>query len=929
MAEAQNADWSGFAPVTPQSGERDEWAGFERVDSGGEGAGSAFLSGLSGGLQEGGMSAMGATVGGVLGAPLGPVGIATGAALGGTGGMLAGQIMRRQTVGDLQDVPENVRPYAVGGEIMGGGLPFAAAPIALGRIGARLPDSGVGTFINNVLETAAAKPLSFIGNEMAMLGSAAIAGGTSEAYAPGKALPRLGAEIVGGMLNPARAANLLAQYVSHRTTAFLGSFSRAAKETKAAKVLTDIVKEAGEDPAALAALLRESGIPGADLTAAQKTGSAALAAVEARLGKQSARFGAEAERRMQEGMQATEGMITALRGTGDPQAVRLAADMRSRQYRTMLGTLVQTAEADAIRSARGITSDPQSARAAISRQARESLDTVLTEARQAESDLWGRIPRETQASAGGLVDAYDAERARLLPEEALPAVVEGFITRMREQQTQTTVGELLRFRSRALELARDAASGANPNRNEARIFGRMAEAALDDLASVEAAGFPPGVVDDARGFSRALNETFSQGFAGQARATAGQGGDRLPAELLMRRATATGGEAADLHFDELDQATRFMSQQGMSSPASEQAVAAMQDAQERFLRLTAAEAIDPQTGRASAQRFSTILQRNEALFNRFPAVRQAVEGAIASETALGDMERLTRQAGRAVEQRAAFSQVAKFENPVDAIASAVRGKAPIKDLRGIVKVARRGGPDAVEGLKAATLDHVMSLGGQNMDPAAIRAGLFEPVRAGQPSLADVMQRAGVLSEDDIGRLTSILDAADRIASTQSVRGDLAEMAGDLDGLTDLLIRIQGARLGTAISGAGPLQGSGLIAAAAGSRYLRNLFSKLDIESTQEVLIEAAKSPEFMAMLLEKPATEAEAFRIGQNIHAYLLQAGFNFAGETLDPRQDQAQQRPLPEPQMQPLGIPVNAPAGMDFGIGPRSAEAGETGSSQ
>lgn len=884
MADPQTDEWAGFEPVATEA-EPDEWASFEKVGPAPGSAGSAFASSLSGGLQEGSMAAMGATAGAMIGSPvLPPFGTAVGAALGGGAGMIAGQIMRRQTVGDLNDIPENVRPYGVAGEIVGGGIPFALSPIALAKMGARLPASGIGKFINNVLDTAAARPLAFLGNELAMLSSASVAGGASEAYSPGKALPRLGAEIVGGMFNPVRMGNLLARFAVTKAQTAISSFSRAAKETKAAQVLTEIVKEAGEDPAALAALLRSSGIPGADLTAAQKTGSAALGAIEARLGQQSARFGAESARRMDEGMRATEGMITALRGTGDPMAVRAAADQRSRQYRTMLGAIVSTAEADAIRAARGITSDPQSARAAISRQAREALETTLGEAREAERDLWGQIPREAPASAGGLVDTYDNLRADLLPEEALPAVVEGFVGRMREQQGRTTVGELLRFRSRALELARDAVSGANPNRNDARIFGNMAEAALDDLSSVDVTGLPPGVVDDARLFSRALNETFGQGFAGSARARAGQGGDRMPAEVMLRRATATGGEAADLQFDELDQATRFMARQGVSSPTSDQAVALMTDAQERFLRLTAAEAIDPQTGRASAARLSSILQRNDALFNRFPAVRSAAEAAISSETRLGDIERMATQARKAVDQRAAFSKVAKFENPADAVAAAVRGRAPVGDLRAMAKLARRGGPEAVEGLKAATLDYVLQLGGDDVDPAAIRKALFDPVRPGQPSVADTMRTAGVLSSDDLSRVTSILDAADRIVSTKAARADLTEMAGDLDGLSDLLIRIQGARLGTAISGAGPLKGSGLIAAAAGSRYLRNLFSKLDVESTTEVLIDAAKNPEFMAMLLEKPATDAASFKVGQQIHAYLLQAGYSFAGETVDGR---------------------------------------------
>jgi hypothetical protein len=842
----------------------------------------ALGRGAIGGAYEGAGAAAGMAAGAAMGAPAGPVGVAAGAALGGTAGMIAGRGMRRATVGEVADMPPAVRPFGVAGETFGAGVPFAAAPVALGRMAGRLPQSTVGTFVNRVLDTAAQRPFAFLGAEMSMLASAATAGGISEAYAPGQALPRIGAEVVGGMFNPARMGTMLAQYAAHKVRGAIQSFARPAQETQAAKLVSEILKEAGEDPALLVPLLRSSGIPGADLTAAQKTGSLALGAIEERLAQQSARFGVEARQKLQEGLQATEGMITALRGTGDPQALRQAAEMRQRQFQVQLTSLVRTAEADAIRAARGIAQDPQSARAMISRQAREALDTVMTESRAAERELWSRIPRETQASSSSLLEAYDAIRADLLPEEALPGVLEAFVARMRQQQASTDVGELLRFRSRALEWARDAASGPTPNRNEARIYGLMAEAALDDLSSVNVPGMSPAVIDDARAFSRALNESFGGTFAGQAMGRTGAGAERLPPELLMRRALATGSEAADLRFDELDQATRFLARQGMDSPQSAQAIELMQDAQERMLRLTAAEAIDPQTGRASATRLSSILQRNEALFNRFPEVRAAAERAIAGEQGLADMTRLSTQASRAADQRAAFAQIAKYENPVDAVGRAITGRAPVRDLRAMAKVAQRGGPEAVEGLKASVFDHIMRQGGEEMDPAAIRRALFDPQRPGQPSLADVMQRSGILAADDVERMTTILDAADRLVSTRSVRPDLADLAGETDGLQDLLLRIQGARLGTALSAGGPMQGSGLIAAAAGSRYLRNLFNKLDVETTSSILIEAAKDPELMAMLIEKGTSPSAQFRIGQQIHAYLLAAGYRFSADVVE-----------------------------------------------
>ena len=167
-------------------------------------------------------------------------------------------------------------------------------------------------------------------------------------------------------------------------------------------------------------------------------------------------------------------------------------------------------------------------------------------------------------------------------------------------------------------------------------------------------------------------------------------------------------------------------------------------------------------------------------------------------------------------------------------------------------------------------------------------------------MADLMTRSGIMEPDDVASLDTLISAAEKITEASRVSSTLADSGtGVVDPLTDFLLRIQGAKLGSFASAAGPAEGHGLVAAQAGSSYVRKLFNRLGVESTQKVLIDAAMDNDFMAMLLTKPATQQEGFQLGRQIHAYLLNAGYRFADEQLS--EDQEADRRFQA--VQPVGV--------------------------
>lgn len=880
--------WAEFERAAFPTGEAKEqdWSEFERVGASTAEKVETVGQSVTGGFVEAAPMVAGAVAGGKIGAlggPFAPITVPLGVAGGGLAGYVAGKEGRSilaETENPLSGRPvtnqgpesldPELRPFAFAGEVIGESIPFAGLPFYAAQSGFRAGADGIGRFVNRIVDSAARAPVAVAQTEAAGISGAAFASGLSEAALPGNEVARTGAEIAGGFFNPTRLILKTSDSARNVTLKALSTVSDSARRTRAADTLKTALEEAGENPQALADMLRESDLPGMNLTSAQRTGSKTLAVIENTLVSDSKQLGAESQKAARDGLELIGNMIVALRGTGDPQALRAAANLRSKYFKTILSGRLSAAEARATETAANITQDTPEARQRISEAASEAVQTALDEARQAESELWARVPREVETSTTNVADAYNSVRAQLLPEEPLPNVVEGFVQRMGDQNNLTTSGELLRFRSRALALAREAQ--AAQKFNDARIYGVMAEAALEDLAQIGAG--QGAAVDEARSFSRALNETFTRTFAGDAMATNKRGGARLPPEIMMQRALAAGKDAAALRMNELERATRFMTDLDMGSDRAIAASQAMIDAQQRMLRLAASEAVDPQTGRASSKRLSKFLRDNAAMMQRFPQVRNVVQEAIDGESGMQVMERMAQGGQTAIDRLAAFSKVAKFENPIDAVGAALRGANPVKDMRGFVKLARRGGDEALEGLRVATLDHALSRAqrGNGFSFDALRQELFGPIRPGQPSLADIMAKEGVMSREQFDQMDTLLQAAERIVRVAETGGRMDVLVDAPGQLADLLISIAGSNMAS-FSALGQMSGSGLIIAGRGAQTARNILQRQPRGRVRDVLVEAARNPEFMAKLIEEPRSAAARIENLRTLNAFAMQAG--------------------------------------------------------
>lgn len=871
-------------------------------------AGKTLLQGAVEGVTHGATVAGGMYAGGVAGAAAGTavapgvgttVGAVGGAIIGGFGGSWAGDIIQRGlakielpsgtplTFPNMESVPLNLRKYAVAGETFGSTLPFIGLPYTWAKTGFRFADNLVGRFFNRVIEGAAEHPISFGAIELQSALAAGAAGGGAQEAAPGNPYVRTGAEIVGGTFNPGRWVMSAARNSFRMVRSGVESlFHTPARESAVQDELFRILHQFGEDPKAVAAAIREhlATLPGVHSSAGITADSPGLIALEAKLQQESAKFGSESQQMAQDSLDSIRGLIAALQKSGSPEALKLAAQVRSNYFNTLMNTRLHSAEQAALETAANINPANPRSRAAFGVTTQQVMDSALEDVRAVERENWAKVPQDLPGEASNVLHAIDAIKANRLPEEALPPIVEGFARRMKgedigdlPEETQrlieeafggaakegspaTTTGELILLRSRMLTRAREAA--AQHRMDDARVYGQIGEAALEDLSNIMVADPEAAhAYQAARDWSRQLNDTFMRTFVGDTLATNRAGATRIPPELVMAHAFGTGKELGDLHFRQLEEAARM---------AGHEHVSRLLDQQERTIRFAAHQTINPQTGRVDAGRLAKFRRDNSELLARFPEVDQHLSDAQRAQEFLQQTEQSGRRGMKNIKQSAAFSQVLGHVDPAVAVRGALTGKNPALAFKRMVTLAQRGGQDAVEGLKSSVYsyayDHATSESG-SFSFDAYRRAWTTPLYNNGPSLQELMVGHGLIDAKDVKLMNRFLDRGSLIES--AVRGGgqkLDQIMATGDALFDLSVRLMGSRAASLL----PLgSANGLIVGGAGVRFAQHVMSKVPLARQKDMLMELVKDPGAMAALLERPATPKMRMQLARQLNAYL------------------------------------------------------------
>jgi hypothetical protein len=440
-------------------------------------------------------------------------------------------------------------------------------------------------------------------------------------------------------------------------------------------------------------------------------------------------------------------------------------------------------------------------------------------------------------------------------------VPERFVPKLNEMD----VGEMVNYRSNLLALAREAAGKGEMG--DARFYGTLAEGILKDLETLKAPAF-----DQARSFSKALNDVFTRTFASEASITGPGaktvlGKERMPAEILVSKAFGSNADVTAMRMSEIEDAVKFMrtqydeavnkfgkrSKQALAlkpqADLADLSVVSIRDAQDRVYRLAAAKAIDPTTGRLNVRTLEKFAAENQPMLEKL-GIYTDLQDAKKAELAFRAIQDQNSEINKTIANQSAFAQLLKFENPTAAVTDALSSKFPVKNISNMVKLASAGGPDAVNGLKSTMFDYAFTKAGGDarFSVQAFNDALLKPLGPNQPSLINIMRSQNIMTQQEVNNLKRLIIPMMRVEKAMGNKNELNKILDGAGAIEELAMRIVGANIGTTASGGGP---GSLIAASAGSKYVREIFDKMPNFMVRSTIEKAVQDPQMMAALLRR------------------------------------------------------------------------------
>lgn len=840
----------------------------------------------------------------------------------------------RATYNDINELPPGLRPSARAGEVSGQTVAMLAAPLAAARgmtapaIAASQAPSRVanGSVLGNtwrgMVGEAATSPKAFVASQIPSTVGQALGGAGAEIAAPGSETAQLVGQLGGGLLGAGvgvagKAAsgpieNLWAKIKEPFTTV-----SPEGAKTAAARALRPILEQSGEDSAAILGRLQQTPVaPG--LPAGEVAQSPALTGVQNYLMKDNANLkNAVTQGRTAYAENLQAGTQAAFE-PGNQAALTAAAKQRQTGFVQSLDRMVSSAEQKAQAAAERVQPNDVGTRTTINTEARDLLETALTTARKQETALWQRVPKDVPVNPKNALEEFNAVKSGMLEEETLNPLLEKVMKRFsgegvpatpdtRVAVTDPKTGKFLYNRNvpgtpavppgpvtsqdvqnmRSLLLDEARTLRANGQFRDANRLSRVANGADPSaegglLADISSINHP--AVEPARAFSKALNDRFSRSYAGDVLGTKPSGAPAVRPELTLQSAVETRPDKAALQMAELRNAAPDMLPQ-----------------QEQFMRDVSKSAIDSQ-GNVIPKEVDKLLLRHSALLDDFPQYRQSLIQARDRQTALNGVLERTGDATKLADKQAAFARVLKAgEKPADAVASALAGSNPVRDMNKLSSLAKSGAsgelavgdnviwkakdsdlpvtiasaptkgpdgktyvmvkdkagnttgvpldqiknnknPDAVAGLRASVLEHVMGEAStkNGLSYTKVNETLNTPLSPNGPSLLKSMRDNGIINATQHAEIIRHVDAG-LMSEAAKVAGVEVKEFGSGPGMwARAAARILGAKTAAAVAGGGGA-GPSLQVAQIGASISEKLASRLPADRAKAMMAEALAS----------------------------------------------------------------------------------------
>ena len=473
------------------------------------------------------------------------------------------------------------------------------------------------------------------------------------------------------------------------------------------------------------------------------------------------------------------------------------------------------------------------------------------------------------------------------------------------QASEVTLGDLMKFRSTMLGYTRDSLA-AGQYRN-AHFYGKMAEAALDDLGLKVNAGdnVDPKMLTEnqqklqnAFAYSRAFNDVFTRSFSGTVLAKKGTGGDRIPPELLKDKVLGGSVNSTNLNLLQLQDAAEFLVKNVGEEFAetSSKELGTVLAAQETMLRGAVSQFYNPQTNRVNMNGLTTWMNQNDAALSRFPTLKEELGNAVLAQKTLADITKENSLFNKDLKNQLAFGKfLGQDERPGDVIGEIIgdpnnRTATPSKNMNALMLASRRAGDDVFKGLRSAIMDHAYAYSGLHKGEGegsliAYKDYFTKPLARGKDSLLTMMRKQGMFSDSEATRFNTLLNEMSFVErNLQS--GKAAELSPEdvPKSLEDLVVRVIGARTGSQVAQSlgmtQSIQVPGFFAQEA-----RNRFIYMPKKYLGDLLVQAAEDPKLMSLIIARGVegkTNNQKMRLNRQLRAYLYNAGFVPAREEIE-----------------------------------------------
>jgi hypothetical protein len=877
---------------------------------------TALGTGAARGAAEG-VALMGSTVAGArlgtLAAPFAGPAAPFMPFVGGLGGFAYG-LYASDAVGKLFPKAErkDAEKYYEGARTFGSGLAFSPAVMfaKVAQPGANVISKTIGA----IGEFARANPGKYFTSEALINFYTGLAGGSAVALAPDSPGIRAGAEVtagIAGSFGPGRLAitlsNTVSDAVNNAITSATGKdFPDSAKNYVQQQLLKGI-KDAGEDPKEILkaidealAVAKAEGVATTG-TVAQASASPFMTKLQSTIARFNAKFSGDTKEMGEETIKAYGEAARKLESSGDPTLLAAAAIIRKNAIAKEFQNGFDIAQTNAAEKAAKLGAKGSENRAVVGNILKTEMEDLLKIARESETQLWKKAELDMYKEAGGklkpvklvpskfagaLYDVMQSSTRGQIAEDfagiggdltaigfnakklkqlnKIPVTEDFLQTRVVAPEDIAALGlkpksapEMVKLRGNLLEKAREA--GAAGNMAAARRYGVLADSLLDDLDAI-----PGGAYNEARTFSRELNNAFTRTFAGKSSKTDRTGAEVFTPEVLVKRAFGSEADTTLMRMKDLTEAANFVDPTGVAATS-------VREAEQKVIRSLAAEVLN-ENGTVDLGKLDGFRSRNADTL-KYLGMEDEFKDIASTQRALLEASDPNSLLKKRINDEKAFSSLLEVDDPTTAVSQALTDTiSPVKNFKSLVDIASSPvNPAAREAARNGLLSTIYQYAYQTANKSGtFKANdfsdiLFKPLSPNTPSLAQMMRSNNLLSSEEVARLKRMTNSMTKVENTLSTQAKIVDpdtVFKPQDAVEDLAVSMLGARFASAI---GPGGAGSLSFASRTMNMTRKFFSGMPARQRLLLLEETVKDPALFQQMMTRAITEEESRNLTSGI----------------------------------------------------------------